>query len=128
MDYLFEILYKMGFGLILIWFLSFGISRCWNGKPTGDFIISSGSHWKNIDPNRPVTDIVSLDYDTRMVTYRSEGKYQGKYKTQRNSQSNGEALKTGNATINTGLSNEEILEQLDLDYHDVRDYLGDELR
>ena len=37
---------------------------------------------------------------------------------------NGVVLKSGGGDILTGLSSEEILEQLDLDYQDVYDYYG----
>ena len=43
---------------------------------------------------------------------------------------NGVVLNSGGKKIVTGLSSEEILEQLDLDYQDVYDYYGgaEELR
>lgn len=34
-----------------------------------------GSPWKNLDPSRPLSDIIHLDYSTGIVTYCDTGKY-----------------------------------------------------
>ena len=75
-----------------------------------------------------IKSVISYDYENMTVTYREPGKYKPENNKYKAPISTGVTIKSGNVSINTGLSNEEILEQLDLDYHDVRDYLGDELR
>ena len=89
------------------------------------------SPWKNEDPNKPVTEIAEYDYENQTVTYyqytdRDAADKQMNEFIQKNSET--VTLETPNGTIDTGLSSEEILEQLELDYHDVADYLGDELQ
>ncbi|WP_370757742.1 hypothetical protein [Coprobacter secundus] len=125
MDYLFNLMYKVLFGIIMFWFLSLGVSKCTRKEVVEN---PNKCHWKNIDPNRSPGDVISYDYKNRTVTYREPGEYKPKNNKKYKSNNSGVTLKSGNVSINTGLSDEEILEQLDLDYHDVRDYLGDELR
>lgn len=48
----------------------------------------------------------------------------GRSLTQDDGRGNGVVLNSGGKKIVTGLSSEEILEQLDLDYQDVYDYYG----
>ena len=125
LDYLFEILYKVLFGIAIFWFSCFIISKCTKKEVVEN---PNKCHWKNIDPNRSPGDVISYDYENMTVTYREPGKYKPENNKYKAPISTGVTIKSGNVSINTGLSNEEILEQLDLDYHDVRDYLGDELR
>ncbi len=76
--------------------------------------------WKNIDPSRRMSEISSYDYNTFTVTYADPAPpYRGR-------PSHSVTYSRG-VTLQTGLSSEEILEQLNLDYEDVRDYFGDEL-
>ena len=83
------------------------------------------SPWQNEAPNRPATDIAEYDYENKTVRYydyshNEETDKQMNDFIKRNSETI--ILKTPEGDIDTGLSSEEILEQLELDYHDVGDY------
>ena len=110
--------------VVIIWLF------CWMWdtiKQIGKKPIEVGTHWTNIDPSRPVTDISSLDYTNRTVTYREYGASSStskvinplEYKT---------IINTPSKKVEIDLTPEEVLEQLNLEYEDVRDYYGDELR
>lgn len=83
-------------------------------------------HWKNEDPGKKVTDIQYLNYDTGEVIYREYGpptsnsKYIGDKVTSTK-------ITTSSRIYEIDLTPEEILEQLNLEYEDVRDYYGSEL-
>lgn len=74
-----------------------------------------GSHWKNMDYSRPASEVKSLNYETGTVTYRPTGKWNGK-------------LKTPDVQKINGMSYEELIEKMDLDYSDLIDYYGAEGR
>ena len=85
------------------------------------------SHWVNEDPSKSVTDIQYLNYETGEVTYR-------KYRTaSREPKVSNSKLSTTNIVTSSGditieLTPEEIIQQLNIDYEDIRDYYGDELK
>lgn len=89
--------------------------------------IKTGNHWSNIDPNKHVTDILYLDYNTRTVTYREYGSGSSNYKDQPPVKYN-TVINTPSKVVEIDLTPEEVLEQLNIEYEDVRDYYGDELR
>ena len=74
-----------------------------------------GSYWKNMDYGRPASEVKSLNYETGTVTYRPTGKWNGK-------------LKTPDVQKINGMSHEELIEKMDLDYSDLIDYYGAEGR
>ena len=130
----------LGFGKVIKHFLLFIFGISLIGGLLTEFVLKpiQESKWKpyvpsspftNIDPNRPVTDIAEYDYENKTVRYydyshNEESDKQMNDFIKRNSETI--VLKTPDGEIDTGLSSEEILEQLELDYHDVGDYLGDE--
>lgn len=90
--------------------------------------IKTGCYWKNIDPSLPYNRISDLDYVNGTVTYTPHA-YPGQFESTHSTNNyNGVTLKAGDVTINTGLSSEEIIQQLDVDYNDIYDYYGIELR
>lgn len=74
-----------------------------------------GSHWKNADINKPVSSIKSLNYETGTVTYRDYEGFKGK-------------IVIPDVPKINGISQEELIERMDLDYHDLIDYYGAEGR
>lgn len=125
MEYLVKYSVRIILTIFGLWLICFFISK----SQETHYEKPNGSYWKNIDPNRPVTDVESYDYVNRTVTYydytkkpEQKGLFSGK------SSSDGIVFKSGNVTIQTDLSAEDILEQMDIDYNDIADYLGDELR
>lgn len=105
---------------IVAWILVLWLVAYMFDKPAKVEQPSNKCIWKNIDPSRRMSEISSYDYNTLTVTYADPAPpYRGRPK-QTVTYSRG-------VTLQTGLSNEEILEQLNLDYDDVRDYLGEEL-
>ena len=104
-------------------------------KPT---IYSHESHFKNYDPEKKY-NIGHLDYVNRTITYTTPAK-PGQFETPRTYHSGRGQINLGRhgigdvtlnidgVEVNTGLTSEEILEQLDIDYNDVYDYYGIEMR
>ena len=74
-----------------------------------------GNKWKNADFSKPASAVKSLDYETNTVTYRDYRGFKGKVKI------------TDVQKIN-GVSHEELIEKMDLDYSDLVDYYGAEGR
>ncbi len=132
----------LGFGKAIKYYFLFLLGICLVGALITELFLKPmqerqweqyvpASPWKNEDPNRPVTDIADYDYENQTVTYREYGNREESDRqlrefVKRNSET--VVLETPNGAIDTGLSSEEILEQLELDYHDAADYLGDELQ
>lgn len=84
--------------------------------------------WNTPGYPKPDNADIKLNYESRTITYvphASPGQFS---KPKSNKPYRGVEIRTGNTVINTGLTSEEILEQLDIDYNDVYDYYGIELR
>lgn len=122
---LFGKLRKGLYTFLIIWLCCFFLDKCINPD-----IESSGKpYWTNLEPGRSVQEIASYDYENMTVEYRDNRPYQGKLKSRSYSYpSNGITIKSGNTVIKTDVTPEELLEQLDLDFHDIGDYYGIELR
>lgn len=82
--------------------------------------------WKGYDPSRPASDICHLDYENMTITYRTypdSGQRTQFYPRKRH---NGVTITTGDGKrIETYLTNEELFEQLDLEYEDLYEYYMD---
>lgn len=104
-------------------------------KPT---TYSNESHFKGYRSDMKYR-IGDLDYVNRTVTYTPPAK-PGQFETPRTYHSGRGQINLGNhhigdvtldidgVEVNTGLTSEEILEQLDIDFNDVYDYYGIEMR
>lgn len=71
--------------------------------------------WKNADYSKPASAVKSLDYETNTVTYRDYKGFQGE-------------IKIPDVQKINGMSHEELIEKMDLDYSDLVDYYGAEGR
>lgn len=85
------------------------------------------SHWVNEDPSKSVTDIQYLNYETGEVTYR-EYRTASREPKVSNSKLSTTNIVTSSGDIDIKLTPEEIIQQLNIDYEDIRDYYGDELK
>lgn len=74
-----------------------------------------GNKWKNEDFSKPASAVKSLDYETNTVTYRDYRGFKGK-------------VKIPDVQKINGMSHEELIEKMDLDYSDLVDYYGAEGR
>lgn len=74
-----------------------------------------GNKWKNADFSKPASAVKSLDYETNTVTYRDYRGFKGK-------------VKIPDVQKINGMSHEELIEKMDLDYSDLVDYYGAEGR
>lgn len=74
-----------------------------------------GNKWKNADLSKPASAVKSLDYETNTVTYRDYRGFKGK-------------VKIPDVQKINGMSHEELIEKMDLDYSDLVDYYGAEGR
>lgn len=75
-------------------------------------------YWKNIDPDKSTQLITDYDIDKRLIIYADTTPYQGEVNI----------TKSSGIVIQTNITPEELLEQMDIDYHDVADYLGMEFK
>lgn len=83
--------------------------------------------WNNYEPSKK-SYISGYDYINGIIEY-SPMAYPGQFdKPKTNKKISGVTINTRDTKIETGLSNEEILEQLEIDYNDIYDYFGIELR
>ena len=74
-----------------------------------------GNYWVNADYSIPVTQVKSLNHETREITYRPDGNYD-------------KPIKIRDVEKINGLTHEELIEKMDLDYNDLSDYYGIEHR
>lgn len=74
-----------------------------------------GNKWKNADFSKPVSAVKSLDCETNTVTYRDYRGFKGR-------------VKIPDVQKINGMSHEELIEKMDLDYSDLVDYYGAEGR
>ena len=89
--------------------------------------------WKGYDPTRPVTDISSVDFVKKQITYRvyrqpgePSSPQESNAMEKKNPRGNGVVITTRNGKkINTGLTYEELFEQLHLEYEDLYEYYMD---
>ena len=118
----FQKIFNVFFWIFIIWV------GCWlYTKLTEDPVKVDTTPFFKVDPNKSVTDIKSLDYNTGEVTYRSYGPpsrdYSNTYTTTTYT-----TISTPSAEIKVALSPAEIIQQLDIDYHDLYDYYGEEIK
>ena len=118
----FEKLFKVVFWIVLI------IGGCclWDKALYDRKPVDTTPFFKT-DPNKPVTEIKSLNYTTGEVTYRTYGPPSRENNTTRGIKSS-TTIYTSSGKVELDLSPAEIIQQLDIDYHDIRDYYGDELQ
>ncbi len=85
------------------------------------------TYWKNIDPSRSRHEIVGYDYDNHLVEYvKYRGSEPFKLKVEYPTEVE---LRLANGTIiKTGMSSDEILDQMEFDVHELIEYMGEELR
>lgn len=122
---IFDWLKKILYGVLGFWLLCFMVDKCTSEKR----IPHTKPYWSNLDPNRSVQDIARYNINEGTVTYRSNEPYREPIKSRMYYPKNdGITIKSGNTIIHTDVSPEELLEQLDLDYNDISDYYGIELR
>lgn len=115
--------------MVFFWLLCYIVTyeppkEPWKARPPEEV-------WKGYDPSRPVTDISELDYKNMRVTYRTYPKpgekappmkIYGKYRQP----SKGIKITDGNGRIiDTGLTYEELFEQLNLEYEDLYEHYMD---
>ena len=117
-----KILYAI-VGTWLFFFILTQISDCTNQKEK-----PVGSYWTNIDENRPLTDIKHFNIQEKTVEYREPNLHRNIPSYTGNNNEGRVIITSGNVTIKTDLSAEEIIEQLDIEYEDIMDYMGSELR
>lgn len=117
-----KILYAI-VGTWLFFFILTQISDCTNQKEK-----PVGSYWTNIDENRPLTDIKHFNIQEKTVEYREPNLHRNIPSYMGSNNEGGVIITSGNVTIKTDLSAEEIIEQLDIEYEDIMDYMGSELR
>lgn len=121
-EWIFEKLFEILLWMAFIWLI------CW---ASSKFLINHEPKdikpFFKTDPNKPVTEIKSLNYNTGEVTYRTYGSPSREYNTNKGINSY-TILSTPSGEIKLNLTPAEIIQQLDIDYHDIRDYYGDELR
>lgn len=117
-----KILYAI-VGTWLFFFILTQISDCTNQKEK-----PVGSYWTNIDEDRPLTDIKHFNIQEKTVEYREPNLHRNIPSYTGSNNEGGVIITSGNVTIKTDLSAEEIIEQLDIEYEDIMDYMGSELR
>ena len=82
--------------------------------------------WKGYDPTRPATDVKSLDYENNTITYRTYSDSASSPSDLPGKSHKGVTITTEEGQrVNTGLTNEELFEQLDLEYEDLFEYYMD---
>ena len=82
--------------------------------------------WKGYDPSRPASDISHLDYENMTITYRTYPDSGQRTQFYPRKLHNGVTITTGDGKrIDTHLTNEELFEQLDLEYEDLYEYYMD---
>lgn len=89
--------------------------------------VNTECFWNNYEPSKK-SYISGYDYINGIMEY-SPMAYPGQFdKPKTDKKISGVTINTRDTKIETGLSNEEILEQLEIDYNDIYDYFGIELR
>lgn len=118
----FEKLFKVIRYICLIWIACWIVSKL----IPPDAPVDTTPFFKT-DPNKPVTEIKYLNYNTGEVIYRTYGPPSREYNTKSGVNSY-TTIHTSSGEVKINLTPTEIIQQLDIDYHDIRDYYGDELR
>lgn len=126
-DEAFTIVKKIMLIIFSIWLGCIVIAKISDPKPDDN---KSSCYWTNIDPNRSVQYITDYDVENRKVIYEDGGYYDKPIMQKVTPYSNpsGITIRSGNTVIQTDVSPEELLESMDLDYNDILDYYGVELR
>ena len=132
LQYLYKIGLKILIGMFSIWLLLTipGKSEIKKSQKIRETINENRNRWVNWDDTKKASDVVYLDVDNNKVVYRDTNKPKSNdlYKRSRYSDLNGITITSGNVVIQTDLSAEEIIEQLDIDVNDIIDYYGGDLR
>lgn len=124
----FEAMFKWVFKVLIIMAIIMASAFIREGQRNRQKEPSKSYTWNTPSYPKPKDADIKLDYETRTITYVPPA-YPGQFSKPKSSKPyKGVEIRTGNTTISTGLSSEEILQQLELDYNDVYDYYGIELR
>lgn len=78
------------------------------------------------DPSRSASEISSIDYENKVVYYHEPNNGNVKTSTLPQTGSSSVTLRNGDRTIDTGMTSEEIFDQIcrDIDFDDFADYYG----
>lgn len=126
--YIWRFIRRTSAAMFLLWLICYTLTEI-TKKPISQ-VVPPEEAWVGYDPSRPVTDIKEFDYVNRRVTYRTYREPGAQAPRSKNNAkrdtSSGVTITTSDGRIiRTGLSYEELFEQLELEYEDLYEYYVD---